>query len=145
LRILVAFDLNSLSSIATAVGVTFAAIQLWMTRQQAVLQFEDSLAVQYRDVVRRLPVEAFLGESLSDERQAAALKDFIHYFDLSNEQAFLRQKKRVRRNTWREWEEGIVQNMKRPAFAQAWTHVSSRAPESFNELRALVGEGRLHG
>ena len=131
-------DIQSISSVATAVGVVFAAWQLWVTKKQAVLQFEDSMTAQYREILRRLPVEALLGEPLSDARYSETLKEFIHYFDLSNEQAFLRLKKRVRKSTWKEWEEGILQNMRRPAFTQAWEEVTRRAPETFNELRAIL-------
>jgi hypothetical protein len=138
-------NIDTLSSLATSAGVVFAAVQLWITKKQAILQFEDSLAEQYRDVMRRLPVEATLGEPLVKEKYAEALRDFIHYFDLSNEQAFLRQKKRVRKSTWKEWEEGILQNMKRPAFAQAWAEVSRRAPENFNELRSVLESERSNG
>jgi hypothetical protein len=126
------------ASVATAVGVLIAGWQLYLAKRQAVTQFEDQLAGQYREIARRLPLEALLGEALDDAAHVLALQNFYHYFDLSNEQAFLRKQGRITTGTWSNWHEGIEQNFRRPAFARAWAEVSARAPESFNDLRELV-------
>src|SRR4051794_20458991 len=91
---------TAIASAATAVGVLLAAAQLWMAARQATTQFEDTLNAQYRDIARRLPVAALLGEALQEDAYQDALPDFYHYFDLSNEQAFLHLKGRVRSSTW---------------------------------------------
>ena len=130
--------IQTVAAVATAVGVFLAGWQLWLTKRQAIIQFEDQMSAQYREIIRRLPIEALLGESLKDAEQAAALKDFYHYFDLSNEQAYLNEQRRITKKTWLEWREGIEQNLRRPAFAAAWTEITRRAPESFNELRSVA-------
>jgi hypothetical protein len=127
------------ASVATALGVFLAAGQLYLTSRQAVTQFEDQLAGQYREVARRLPLEALLGETLDEDTHQRALSDFYDYFDLSNEQAFLKKQGRISPTTWANWLEGIHQNLRRPAFARAWQEVRERAPDSFNELREIVG------
>jgi hypothetical protein len=127
------------ASVATALGVFLAAGQLYLTARQSITQFEDQLAGQYREVARRLPLEALLGETLDDETHRRALSDFYDYFDLSNEQAFLKKQGRISPATWANWLEGIHQNLRRPAFARAWQEVRDRAPDSFNELREIVG------
>jgi hypothetical protein len=124
------------AAVATAAGVLIAGWQLRLAKQQAVTAFEDQLSSQYREIARRLPVQALLGEPLDASAQVSALPDFYHYFDLSNEQAFLHRRRRVRDQTWAEWSEGIEQNLERPAFARAWAEVTLRAPNSFNDLRA---------
>src|SRR4051812_45682401 len=91
---------QTVASIATAIGVFVAGWQLWLTTKQSVLQFEDHMSAQYREIARRLPIESLLGEPLNRERQAAFLAEFYHYFDLSNEQAFLHERRRIRRSTW---------------------------------------------
>lgn len=126
------------ASAATAIGVIIAARQLGLSKEQARTQFEDGLNAQYRSIVQNLPVEALLGESLSPDVARAALPYFYHYFDLCNEQAFLRKQGRIGAATWANWMEGIEQNCRRPAFATAWAEVSSRAPESFDDLRVMV-------
>jgi hypothetical protein len=137
------FDLiQAIAAVATTVGVLFAGWQLRQSRVQAVTTFEDQLAQQYREIARRLPIEALLGEALDEATHARVVADMYHYFDLSNEQAYLYSKRRIRRVTWEEWRDGIVQNLRRPAFARAWAEVSARAPESFNDLREALA-GRL--
>ncbi len=131
------------ASAATAIGVIIAARQLGLSKEQARIQFEDGLNAQYRSIVQHLPVEALLGEALSPEAHRAALPYFYHYFDLCNEQAFLRKRGRIGSATWENWKEGIEQNCRRPAFAAAWADVSRRAPESFDDLRVMVPVLRL--
>ena len=120
-----------------AVGVLFAAVQLWLSRRQERTQFEDGLVQQYRDLLNRIPVAALLGEPLNEETQQAHLGDFYHYFDLCNEQVFLRQQNRISEPTWEMWRDGIRTNMSRPAFAAAWRDVIAKSKCDFAELRRL--------
>lgn len=137
--------LSALSSIATAIGVVITAIGvgvatslLWLTRMQGVTAFEDSLTVQYRQVAATLPLKALFGEPLTDEEHKAHLQYFYRYFDLCNEQAFLHTKGRISANTWEFWKDGILTNLRRPAFAKAWEEIARRAQDDFNELRLLL-------
>jgi len=130
------------ASTATALGIFAAGWQLYLTKRQAVTQFEDQLTSQYREIARRLPLVALLGEELDDSAHEEALPDFYHYFDLSNEQAFLRRQRRITARTWANWLEGIQQNLRRPSFARAWADVCERAPDSFTELRRLMPPSR---
>ena len=86
---------------------------------------------------------ALLGEELDDSAYAAALPDFYQYFDLSNEQAFLRRQRLVTSRTWANWLEGIQQNLRRPSFARAWAEVCLRAPDTFTDLRKLFPPGNV--
>lgn len=133
-----------LSSAATAIGIFIAAAQVWFSRAQAVSQFEDGVGKEYRDLASDLPVEALLGEDLSDEDHQNSLDEFYHYFDLSNEQIFLRQCGRITLRTWTMWCAGIRSNMRRPAFARAWEEVKRRSNGDFDELRRLE-EGQYKG
>lgn len=130
-------DWAALGSITTAGGVFFAARQLLLSRKQARTQFEDGLVQQYRDLLNRIPVSALLGEPLNQESLRAHLGDFYHYFDLCNEQAFLRQQHRISGPTWEMWGDGIRTNMSRPAFASAWHEVKAKSKCDFAELRWL--------
>ena len=130
--------LGDISSVATAVGALLAGSQLFIFQQTAKSQFEDGLTAQYRAVIRRLPIEALLGRELTQEQYVEALPDFYHYFDLCNEQAYLRQRGRIRRRTWDEWQDGIRQTLARPAFARAWSFVAARSSDSFDALRSIA-------
>jgi hypothetical protein len=129
--------LTTISGVATAIGVLVAAWQLWLAHRQSATTFEDSLAREYRELAATLPTKALLGEELTEEEYRESFDEFYRYFDLSNEQAFLRQRKRIRKSTWKFWLDGIGANLRRPAFGRAWIEVCSRPTAEFFELRAL--------
>jgi hypothetical protein len=129
--------LGAASNLATAIGVAVAASQLFATRRQALTTFEDSLNAQYRALVERIPVASLLGDPLRRIELRRLLPHFYHYFDLCNEQAFLYKNARVSKKTWVSWKDGIETNMRRPAFAAAWTEIARRSPTDFDHLREL--------
>jgi hypothetical protein len=128
--------------LATLVGVPVAIFQLMRQVAEHKTAFEDSFAKEYRELVATIPVSAMLGESLNADTLRDHLDEFYHYFDLCNEQAFLAKHRRVRRKTWEFWEEGIVDNLKRSAFLQAWEIIQVQAPNDFTALRKVL---RKHG
>lgn len=130
--------LESAANTATAIGVVVATWQLYQSKQQAQSKFEDSLNAQYRNMLADLPLEALLGRRLDDAALKAHLPVFYRYFDLSNEQAFLANRKRVREATWINWREGIEQNMSRPAFWQAWEALLPDLDGSFDDLKRVL-------
>lgn len=132
---------NLIASFATAAGVIFAAIQLWQSRSQGVTTFEDSFAKEYRDLSRCIPTRALLGAELSEEEKKKHIDEFWHYFDLSNEQTFLRQIGRIRTETWVFWQDGIRSNFEKPAFQWAWKELENTKTTEFSELRRLLKSG----
>jgi hypothetical protein len=133
-------SIQDVASIATAIGVFFAVLQLWYTRNRAITTFEDTLSSEYREITGRLPTEAMLGEILTADVQKTHFHEFYRYFDLSNSQIFLRQSGRISKKTWTFWADGIETNLARPAFAAAWAEISRRAGNDFSELRRLIAE-----
>lgn len=91
---------GDLASLATAIGVIFAAWQLKMTKRSAVSAFEDSLAREYRDIVSGLPADVMLGKDCTDDDTRGrehVRRQLLRYLDLSNYQAFLRREGRISR------------------------------------------------
>src|SRR5687768_7291229 len=127
-----------IASIATPIGVLLAFWQLVLAKRQAVAAFEDSLSAQYRALLAQIPVKALLGQSLFESEAADSLGTFYRYFDLSNEQAFLRSRRRIGEGTWTDWREGIQQNMKLPAFASAWVTIRSAKTGAFDDLARVI-------
>ena len=121
----------------TAIGVCVAAHQLRINRRHAVTTFEDSVTAQYRQIASSLPLKALLGEPLTNGEHKVHLKFFYRYFDLCNEQAFLHQGGRMSESTWAFWKDGIVGNLRRPAFEKAWQEIAGRAKDDFSELKKL--------
>ena len=143
-----ACDLATLFDLITAAGAAATGYAAWVaagqlreSREQARTLFEDSLAREYRDLIQAIPTRALLGERLVGKPFERAFDELYRYVDLSNEQAFLRQKKRVSKATWQNWSTGMASNFALPTFEDAWCKISDRAPGSFAELRRLHAEG----
>jgi len=114
--------------------------QIREARQQAASSFEDSLAHEYREIARRLPVAAMLGEPLSEDELQRNLENFFQYLHLSSSQVNLRQRGRIRTDTWDTWRGGIESNLQLPAFCTAWEQIKQRSPSIFDGLRRLEAE-----
>lgn len=132
-------DWSVLGSVGTTLAVLIAAWQVRSSTQQARTAFEDELSREYRELARRIPIDALLGETIADEEFDRVFPALYQYLDLTNEQIFLRMNGRIRSSTWRDWRDGIQSNLTRPAFAKAWDMVKSRSG-NFDELRRLEGE-----
>jgi hypothetical protein len=128
---------ETIASLATALGVGIAAWQLWASRKLAQTTFEDSLDLQYRNIVMQIPVDALLGRAIPDEERRKVREIIYNYLDLCNEQVYLRKKKRITEARWKEWNEGIANNIKKPAFKEVWDEVKGEAPETFSSLKEL--------
>ncbi|HJR09471.1 MAG TPA: hypothetical protein VJ842_19575 [Pyrinomonadaceae bacterium] len=128
---------NAIASVATAVGVLLAGWQIRTAKEAARSEFENDLAQQYREIIRRIPIKALLGKKLDARELNNTLDDFFRYIDLSNEQVFLRQNNRVSKATWRLWCEGIKLKLELESFREAWVYFKQESPSSFKELQML--------
>jgi len=139
---------QAFGAVATAVLVLLAwqqiksvREQVGLTREQARTTFENSLTEQYRGIVKDIPIDIWLKaelKELSSEQQNRCRDAIYRYIELSQEQAFLYDSKRVTDEAWNQWSDGIKRNMDLPAFRDVWALVDKGRPESFKELRALL-------
>lgn len=132
--------ISSLTGIATTTSLIIAYRQWRLATRNSQVAFEDAMAREYRQVANRLPLKALLGQPLDDAERSLALPQFFWYFDLTNEQAFMRRHGRISDETWVLWREGILATLQRPAFAEAWAIISAANPEAFRDLRALLAD-----
>lgn len=133
--------INSVATCLMAVGAFLILWQIGETRRQAQTAFEDSLDGAYREIISRLPTSALLNKQLKRKEIDQLLDEFYGYFDLCNQQVFLRQRKRISGDTWKYWADGIRSNLARPAFADAWSIIKSSDTVVFSELRRLETSG----
>lgn len=133
--------LQSLIILAAAGTLYLTYRQVRLRKEQSTTQFEDDLTREYRELARRLPVKALLGDELTDEELEENFKHFYYYVDLCNEQIFLRHEERVSPETWENWCDGIESNLTRPAFRETWEEIKKRSDGSFQELRRLERSG----
>jgi hypothetical protein len=94
-------------------------------RELQLTSFENELNREYRQLVGKLPVDAFVPSKLpiSEELVDRHLSTYYQYFDLCNSQMFFREQGRISAETWRIWCEGILDNMRLPGFKRAWDKV----------------------
>ena len=129
-------DVSLVANVVIAAGVILTALQLRMTKRQAITQFEDAINREYRHLVMPLPTKALFGQPLTDDEHEKHKETIVHYIDLCNEQVFLRRTWRVSGRTCVYWREGIEYNMTQPAFARVWAEVK-QLPDIYRELRQL--------
>lgn len=126
-----------LASISTAIGVSVTAYQIRIARIGAIRQFEDGFAKEYRELANRIPTDALLGLEFTEAQKATHFDELYRYFDLCNEQIFLRQKDRIRKQTWIFWSDGMRSNFNKHAFKWAWEKIERVNTTDFSELRRL--------
>ena len=126
---------DTLASVATAIGVGVGVYQLHLSKRLAQTEFEDSLTQQYRALVETIPVDYLIGKEVPTTEWPRIRELAFNYLDLSNEQVALRANRRVSKDTWRAWCEGIQENLAKPAFARMWREIKEHAPETFSYLR----------
>lgn len=129
--------LRTIFESATAFGVGVAAWQLWLTRRLAQSSFEDGLNKEYRILALEIPMDALIGVDLDLANFPKVREQIYNYIDLSNEQAYLRKKGRIRATTWLEWADGIKSNLEQPTFRKVWSEIKAASPKVFKELREL--------
>jgi hypothetical protein len=132
--------IKAIAAVATTIGVLFAVYQFWLSKEQSILSFEDGIAREYREISRKIPVEALLGQEVKEEDKNSALNEIYTYVDFCNEQIFMRQKNRIRKETWQNWAEGIEANMRLPEFQRVWAQIKESLPNLFSELKRLEKE-----
>jgi len=125
-----------IASLATPVGVCIAAWQIRQSKELAKSSFENQLSKEYRKIIRKIPVDALIGNPINDKNNE--LREIIYnYLDLCNEQTYLRKKKRISDDCWEDWKEGIKANLSKPAFQEVWDEIKAKAPKTFTALELL--------
>lgn len=119
----------------TVFGIFYASKRF--TDQHHTTEFEDNLSREYRQIMKDIPIKAFLGEELNSQEQDAALGAFFRYVDLCNEQVDLQNQLRITEKTWQLWSDGIISNLKLPAFQMAWSAIRLKS-NNFGELSEFL-------
>lgn len=123
-------------TIATAFGVIFGAWQIRLSKKQSQAEFEDQLDQQYRLLTIDLPVDVLIGKEAQKDDEVRVRELVYNYFDLTNEQIYLRAKGRISRHTWASWSAGIEAHLKRPAFKSVFNEIKNCG--GFTYLERLV-------
>ncbi|MEI8096414.1 MAG: hypothetical protein WCG80_19550 [Spirochaetales bacterium] len=125
---------------ATAISIVLAVVQLYRDATTRKSEFIESVERDYRDLIKEIPYQVFLGKLLTVDEQAKTMDDFYRYFDLTNNQVMLRQHKKISRDTWENWSAGAKNNLSLPAFRAAYKEIVEPWPTQFTEMQQLVRE-----
>lgn len=143
--------IGTIISAFTALGTVFGAYIIYnqLKINQIVYQstFENDIVKRFYKITNDITFKVMFlkkGEleftKLLDEK----INFFYQYFDLTNQELFLNEKKRINPDTWIEWKEGIVWIMKLDSFKYAWEKVNEKcADDTFNEFREFIKENGL--
>jgi len=132
---------DTLSSIATAIGIAIATWQIWQNRRLGQTEFEDSIDQQYRDIVMKIPVDALIGKKIRDHKKECAREVIYNYLDLCNEQVYLRNEHRICKSRWEDWSQGIKSNLEKPVFREVFEEVKRESKGEFSWLNKLEASG----
>ena len=126
-------SLSDVGSIATAIGVAFAAWQVGGQRVQFRTAFQDGLWREQRDILA----------ALMDDEHSGTLQ--YRYFDLCNEQALYARRGRIGRYSWSVWREAMLRTMQRPVILESWTALGAEEQRArFSHLASVLdGSHRL--
>lgn len=130
--------LEHIAALSTAAGVVVICIQIILLKRQSQTQFEDTLASEYRSLIKEIPSGILQGDDkVKLDNDNKAKEAIFNYIDLSNHQVFLRMNGRISRKTWIFWCAGIKYNLSLPAFKEVWDDVKRNSKDIFVELRML--------
>jgi hypothetical protein len=135
--------IQTIASIAAAIGIFIAVVQLLYSYRHSITRFEDEMSREYRDIIRPIPTKFLLGKEITDEEFNEIIDRIFSYLDLSNEEIFLRKKGRVSKRTWFYWREGIISNMRKPAFIKAWKMIEESNLNKKDEDKIYTELSRL--
>lgn len=134
--------LTEIASLATALALIIGAWELFLTKKLTQTSYEDGLEQKYLELQEKIPYQIFLGKPITSEDTIEEVNNLIfNYLDLSNHQVFLRSKKRITKDTWKSWAEGISETLKKPYFKDMWLTVKKDAPGELSYLERLENDG----
>jgi hypothetical protein len=133
-------NISYIAATLMSLGLLVAYWQIKLSKDVAVLDFENQLFSEYRRIIEKLPLDALLGVDMRDRRLRKYANEFYLYIDLTNEQISLRHRGKICEETWWNWRDGIKVNLLLPAFKKSWLEIKSKT-SGFQELRRLECEG----
>lgn len=116
------------AELVSIIGVLITAVALWFTvrsfQKQLQLNFFSEYTKRYQEIMLNLPEsvnrENFDYDVLSPEIKDKTLRYMRAYFDLCSEEYFLKRKKHIDDETWKEWKTGMEFAFSKVAFRKAW-------------------------
>lgn len=131
---------NAITALATFGGFIVVIYQLRQNSKLEQSKFEYDITKRFIDITNELKFDTIYLSKEKDSDFGKHIKNKLHefyqYFDLTNQEIYLKNKNKITDETWDEWEEGIIYLLKRDSFMYAWELIDKTVTEAtFNELR----------
>lgn len=136
---------EAITAFATLGGFILIIIQLYLNSRIEKSKFEYDISKRYIDIANNIKFETMYIES-NDPKFDILIKDhlnfFYQYYDLTNQEIFLRRNKRIRKKTWEEWEDGVKDLIVLDSFKHAWKLINDKVSvDTFTEYRDFISNG----
>jgi hypothetical protein len=125
-----------LSYIATIFGFIVIIYQLYKNKKMEKIKFEEEVEKEYRELIKSIPYEIFLGKIVDVSEDLN--NTLYRYIDYTNSQINLRINKNISNKTWKDWQEGIIQNFSLPIINNSLEILILENYNIFKELRYLL-------
>lgn len=121
-------NIKEAAELVSIIGVLITAIALWFTvrsfQKQLQLNFFSEYTKRYQEITLNFPEsinrDDFDYHSLEQTVRDKTLRYMRAYFDLCSEEYFLKRKKHIDDETWKEWKTGMEFAFSKTAFREAW-------------------------
>lgn len=127
-----------LASVASVFALVVITIELYKNLQMRKTEFEDHIYTQFLDLSFAIPVDAMLGEEVDEERTSSMREALFNYMHLSDHVAFLRNKGRIRAESWVDFCGLIERDLGNPDFTSVWGEIVAKRPGHFKFLSKLI-------
>ena len=139
-----ALSINDIPSIATGLGVAFAAFQIRQAQQSLRDGFERTFVDRYERIIRQIDLDVILGSREPNLSDPDVCRAFFDYFELCEEELYFRAYRKVSKATWNDWWYGIRGHLLNDHFKAAFDDLAERSetstttPTRFRFLREAV-------
>jgi len=128
-----------------AIVAGFIGTLLSIRRQTGVLQTQVALEFfrRYSEITKEMPDRLRLAKyqdasaDIGPEERSAILRSMIQYANLCSEEFALWEKRRIPKDIWSLWTDGITENFEAPLWRSAWLEVS-REYESYAKFSEFM-------
>jgi|GEM_PF-2966399 len=101
--------------IVLLLGIAFAGWQLYQIKKHDAFDYLVEYTRRYSEILRKLPIESADSRSIG-ELSEEQWREVWAYLDLCGEEEFMSRGGYIPKAIWKEWKDGIQENMKKKLF-----------------------------
>lgn len=119
-----------IDTLAVIVAAAALVLNYWENRRMHQLTFFAEYTKRFQEIMVSMPFDAFSDDfdasKLNSDEQKKLATQMLIYFSLCSEEYDLFTDGYVKSRVWVVWEEGIITNLRKPAFVWGWNQVEKR-------------------